>query len=86
MIANDISYLLAQIINFCFPLPSEQMAHEDRTVDWQSIHLHLLEWKNALPPSFEPVSIAPKAGNSFSSFWMLGPWHSMRLDGLDSTH
>ena len=86
MIANDISYLLAQIINFCFPLPSDHSTQEDRIVDWQSIHSDLLEWKNALPPSFEPVSTAPKAGNEFCSFWMLRPWHSMQLDGIHSSH
>ena len=85
MIANDISYLLARIINFCFSLSSDRNSQEDRTIDWQCIHADLLEWKNGLPSSFEPVSTAPKAGNAFSSIWMLRPWHSMQLDGLHSS-
>jgi len=75
MVANHISYLLARIINFCFPLPSERTSHEERVVAWHSLQFELDAFKTALPHSFKPFSTAPRADNIFPSLWMLSPWH-----------
>ena len=75
MLANDISCFLARILNFCYPDLTERTSLEDRMAAWRSLYAATMEWKSSLPPSFEPFSTAPKAGNIFPSLWMLRPWH-----------
>jgi len=75
MVANAISYLLARILNYCFPLPSERTSHEEREAIWQSLSSDLTKWNTVRPQTFKPFSTAPKVGNAFPSLWMLKPWH-----------
>ncbi|KAI1616484.1 hypothetical protein EDD36DRAFT_415380 [Exophiala viscosa] len=73
--SDSITYLLAQIINFCFPDPSLQTSLQDRHTLWRSIHADFMAWKADLPSTFEPFSLAAKPGDPFPSLWMLRPWH-----------
>lgn len=75
--SDHISYLLARIVNFCFPDISQKMSPQERRELWGTLHTSLIKWKAELPASFEPFSFSPKPGNPFPSLWMLQPWHGM---------
>lgn len=75
MAANDISYLLAKVINFSFTDSQPDISHDERVDAWEVLSLNLAEWKNSLPSSFEPYSTAQKTNNEFPSLRMLRPWH-----------
>lgn len=72
---NDICYLLARIVNFCFAENAVRLPARDRQLFWLSLSSDLETWKHSLPPSFQPYSTAAKPENPFPSLWMLRPWH-----------
>jgi hypothetical protein len=72
---DRISYLLARIINFCYPDLSQRMSLQERCALWRTLHADLIKWKADLPISYRPFSVSAKPGNPFTSLWMLQPWH-----------
>ncbi len=74
MQANIVTYVLARIINFCFVQHTETVR---RISEWKYFTAALHKWRDGLPPSFSPFSMASKPGNVFPSLWMLRPWHGM---------
>jgi hypothetical protein len=72
---DRVSYLLARIINFCYPDLSQRMSLQERRVLWCALHADLIKWKANLPTSYEPFSLSARPGNPFTSLWMLQPWH-----------
>ena len=77
MPSNYIAYLLAQIINFCFTDTSYEVSIQNRRERWRDLRASLERWKEDLPSSFQPFSVAAKSDNPFPSIWMLQPWHGM---------
>lgn len=74
--SDEISYLLAKIINFAFEVHSEQQTLRERRLLWQSLRADLDRWKANFPQTFAPFSHAIKAGNPFPSIWLLQPFDS----------
>jgi hypothetical protein len=75
MHANTITYILARVINHCFPEDNERLGHLDSD-GWTELHNELTLWNSSLPSTYAPYSRAPRAGNPFPSEWYLRPWHS----------
>lgn len=77
MRANIMSHILARVINHCFQNGAvEQHSVDERIRVQEALHRALDEWRESLPPSFEPFSAAAVATNSpFPSIWLLQPWH-----------
>ena len=59
MWANAISYLLANVINFCFQETAEE-ALEDRLSTWSSLTSEVAAWKEHRPATFDSFSTVPK--------------------------
>lgn len=76
MLANLMSYHLARIINFCFAVHPVHTLPGNRVLAWHDLRSDLTTWRDSLPSTFNPFSIAAKPGNAFPSLWMLQPWHS----------
>lgn len=73
---DQISYILAKIINFCFADSAEISTSLERMECWRSLDQRLQQWLASLPTSYAPFSNSTKEDNPFPSLWMLQPCHS----------
>jgi hypothetical protein len=82
--SDQISYLLAKTINFCFESICERDTLQERRLQWQSLRADVNRWQKSLPLGFAPFSLAVKANNPFRSIWMLQPYHGKERPPADA--
>jgi hypothetical protein len=82
MHANTVTYILARVINHCFA-KDKKRSGSSNSDEWTALYADLMVWNDTLPPTYDPYSRAPRAGNPFPSEWYLQPWHSEYIN-LDS--
>ncbi|KAF3037387.1 hypothetical protein E8E12_008123 [Didymella heteroderae] len=73
--SDQITYLLAKIINFSFEDNSERQTLQERRLLWQSLRADIDRWEATLPQNFAPFSLAVQRDDPFPAIWMLQPCH-----------
>ncbi|CEL03648.1 hypothetical protein ASPCAL04799 [Aspergillus calidoustus] len=74
--ANRVTFLLGKVINRCLAVDSPALTFEE----WEVMKAELNNWKNSLPPSFEPIRTPGlRKGVAFPQIWTIRDWHVSSL-------
>ncbi|KAF2869047.1 hypothetical protein BDV95DRAFT_499199 [Massariosphaeria phaeospora] len=76
--ANQITWICACVIHFCFSMPDKPSERACRTQQWERLRTSLEAWLKERPASFNPIWEGPATNSSvFPEIWFSADWHLM---------
>jgi hypothetical protein len=76
--ANQMTWNLAQVINYCFDTSDLQGERIHRSQRWQELWDQVQQWATERPQAFDPIwqGEAGDRGSPFPEIWFTTDWHS----------